>query len=226
MNRGYFITATGTEVGKTLFACGLARLLKDRGENVGVMKPVASGGRRERGRLVSEDAELLRRAIDGGDPLELVNPICFRNPLAPLSAARLERQKYSQSVVLRAYSELRRRHSCMIVEGIGGAAVPLDARSDVSDLMRAIGLPAIVVASAALGTLNHTRLTLRELERKRVRCAGIVLNDFDRSRLADRTNLQYFERSRIPVLAVLPRRSEFRDPARLAAFLKRTSALR
>ena len=84
---GLFITGTDTGVGKTLVAAGLAAWLRARGVNVGVMKPVASGGQRReiggRARWCSEDARVLAEAAGVALDWSLINPICFRDPLAP-----------------------------------------------------------------------------------------------------------------------------------------------
>ena len=88
---GIFITGTDTEIGKTVVAGGLAAALKAAGVNVGVMKPIASGGIEHEGRIVSEDAIFLKHAARVDDALDLINPICLRQPLAPSVAAEIER---------------------------------------------------------------------------------------------------------------------------------------
>src|SRR6185503_11046110 len=89
MRRSFLVTGTDTGVGKTFVAGGIAAALARRGIDVGVMKPFATGARRVDGRLVSEDAEFLRKASGVSDPLELINPSCLRPPLAPAMAAKV-----------------------------------------------------------------------------------------------------------------------------------------
>lgn len=205
---GVFITGTGTEVGKTYVSCLLARDLARRGVSVGVMKPVASGAMRMKigGKIrrVSEDALRLKEAAQCGADLSLINPILYKNPLAPYSASWEEGKKFNLKKILAAYRALRKKYSVMIVEGVGGAAVPLDAKTDVADLMRAFKLPAVVVASAKLGTLNHTLLTLEYLRRKKVKVLGVILNHYDANQTVDDTNLRFFRGKKIPVLATIP----------------------
>lgn len=190
------MTATGTEVGKTVVACGIARLLKNSGINVGVMKPVSSG--------TTRDALLLRKAAGSRDPLSLVNPVRFKNPMAPYTASLLEKKRFNMQKVFRVYKQLCRRHSFLVVEGIGGVRVPLTKNFEVTDLILRMKLPAIVVASAKLGTLNHTLLTLDELKRKKIKVLGIVLNFFEKRNKIDRTNRDFFIRKGIPILATIP----------------------
>jgi dethiobiotin synthetase len=212
--KGLFVTATGTDVGKTFVSCGIARFLKNCVADPGVMKPVASGGKwvkfEGKKTLVSEDALRLIDASDAGDPVGLVNPVCLKIPLAPYPGSLIERARFSIARVMNAYRQVSKRHGFMVVEGIGGVRVPLLRNVEVSDLILKMGLPAIVVSSAKLGALNHTLLTLEHLKRKKVRVLGIVLNFFNSKEIADRTNLLYFKEKKIPVLATLP---ESKNPA-------------
>ena len=196
---GIFVTGTDTGVGKTLVAAGLAAWCRNHGLNVGVMKPVASGGRSVNGeqpanRLVSDDAMLLRAAAGVSDPLALINPVCYREPLAPYAAARLSRRPIRWRAVAQAYARLRQRHSFMIVEGIGGLLVPLSRTKSVVDLIRLCRLPCVVVARLRLGTLNHTLLTVSLARRLGLDVLGVVLNPAEppcadsAGRLAERTN--------------------------------------
>ena len=121
----YLITGTDTGVGKTIVAATIARLLHQRGVNVGVMKPVTSGCREVDGRLVSEDAELLAWAAgcDSADPDTA--PYRLKEPLAPSVAASREGVRIDFSRIRDAYDRLASRHDVVIVEGAGGLMVPL-----------------------------------------------------------------------------------------------------
>ena len=97
MSRGIFITGTDTGVGKSVVAAVLARLLCMRGLNVGVMKPVTSGCIAVGGRLISEDAELLKWAA-GCDPADQdTTPYLLREPLAPSMAASREGARHQRT---------------------------------------------------------------------------------------------------------------------------------
>jgi dethiobiotin synthetase len=173
MPQSLFITGTDTEVGKTVVTALLAMWLQAQGIDVGVMKPFASGCHEENGRLVSEDARWLCEVTGVEDDLDLVNPIRFDEPLAPLPAARRVGQGNRDllPLVIDAYRELQARHECVLVEGIGGLMVPLQRGSSetrasyitCADLAAALGLPVVVVARRTLGTINHTVLTCRTL---------------------------------------------------------------
>ncbi|MEN8182011.1 MAG: dethiobiotin synthase, partial [Myxococcota bacterium] len=135
--RGLFVTGTDTGVGKTLVACALVRELRRRGHDVGAMKPVETGVGTE-GPL---DARALRAAAGDGDPLELVCPERFSLPAAPTAAARRAGREVSLEAIGRAFRTLSERHALLIVEGAGGLLVPLNAKTTMADLARALRLP-------------------------------------------------------------------------------------
>ena len=166
MASGFFITGTDTGVGKTAVAAGLVRAFRARGMDVGVMKPVSTGK--------SNDARALREAAAVRDAMEEINPVSLRAPVSPNVAARLEAKTVDVDAVLEAYARLRSKHSCMIVEGVGGLLVPIREDFLVVDLAARTGLPLIVVARTALGTINHTLLTLEAAAARDLKVCGVV----------------------------------------------------
>lgn len=195
---GFFITGTDTGVGKTYVTLWLARLFAGEGLGVGVMKPISSGPRKE------NDALYLKRKLKLKDTNHLINPIHLSLPLAPYPAARLQKRKLSLAPVFSAFAKLSKRHDCLLVEGIGGVLVPLTRTYLVADLIKDLGLPAIIVARAGLGTINHTLLTVEALRKRKVKIAGIILNGYKRKELSERTNAEVIEElTGIPIMAKL-----------------------
>ncbi|MFA4906163.1 MAG: dethiobiotin synthase [Candidatus Margulisiibacteriota bacterium] len=191
---GFFITGTDTGVGKTYVALWLAELLKKEGLDVGIMKPISCGPQKE------NDALYLKRKLKLKDPNHLINPIHLSPPLAPYAAGRVK----SLAPVFSAFRKLSKKYDCLLVEGIGGALVPIKRNYSVADLIRDLGLPTIVVARAGLGTINHTLLTVEALRKRKVRIAGIVLNGFKRKDLSEKTNAEVIEELLgIPIMAKL-----------------------
>jgi dethiobiotin synthetase len=173
---GLFVTGTDTGVGKTVVACGLAAALRARGSDVGAMKPIATGGIERDGRLVSPDALALQEAAAFADPIDLINPICLRAPIAPIIAAREEGCRIDLSRATAAFDTLCRRHAFMLVEGIGGIAVPLTEAASVADLAARWRLSLLIVARPALGTINHTVLTAAFARQRGCQVAGVVFS--------------------------------------------------
>ena len=169
---GIFVTGTDTDVGKTYVTCAIARGLRDAGVDVGVMKP-AETGVPETG---PADALALRAAAGTRDPIDLVCPLQYKLPAAPNAAARAEQRDVPIETIEAAYRELERRHAITLVEGAGGLLVPVDDESNMADLARRLELPVLVVARAALGTINHTLLTLEALEQRQIPLVGVVIS--------------------------------------------------
>ena len=178
---GLFVTATDTEVGKTVVACGLARALAAAGIDVGVAKPVQSGAAADD---PEGDAMLLRAAAEVEDAPDEICPFAFEAPLAPLVAARLEGRSLELDAVAAAVESLAARHDVLLVEGAGGLLVPVGESWTIADLAVRLSLPLVVVARAGLGTVNHTLLTVEAARRRGLQVAGVVLNG--RRRGADR----------------------------------------
>lgn len=206
---GLFITATDTEVGKTVTTCAIAAALKRNGLGVGVSKPIASDCRRERDALVCADTEAIAHFSDCQHPLHTITPVTYREPLAPAVAAQRERRPVDYAAIGDALSRLDRdeAHDVLLIEGIGGVMVPLDDEHDVIDLMVAIGYPVVVVTRPTLGTLNHTAMTCRLIREAGLRLAGIVVNRYnaESNDIAEATNpLWLAKQSNTTVLATIP----------------------
>ena len=177
MSKGIFITGTDTGVGKTIVAATLALLLRMRGINVGVMKPVTSGCREAEGGLVSDDALLLCQAA-GVSCSSDVAPYLLREPAAPAEAAKIEGVKIDFAGIKACYDRLAAVHDFVIVEGAGGLMVPLAGGLLVADLVRTLDLPLLVVARPGLGTINHTVLTCFAAQQMGLVVAGVIVNRF------------------------------------------------
>ena len=219
---GIFITGTDTEIGKTVVAGGLAAALRAAGVNVGVMKPIASGGVEHKGRIVSEDAIFLKCAAQVDDPLDLINPICLRHPLAPSVAAEIEGISIDFRQVDEAFAELRQRHEFIVVEGVGGIAVPICEDMFVADIAQRFQLPLIVVARPNLGTINHTALTVAFARSYNLELRGIVLNALheESKGLAEETNPKELERlTHLPILGTVPFDERLQDDTPSPVFL-------
>lgn len=175
LHRGVFVTGTDTGVGKTLVACALVRALCARGLDVGVMKPVETGVG-EGGPL---DALALRRAASVDDGLSEVCPQRFALAAAPNVAAQAERRTVEPELLIASFARLASRHALMVVEGAGGLLVPLAKGFTMADLAREMRLPLLVVARAALGTINHTLLTVEATRVRGLTLAGVAISHCD-----------------------------------------------
>jgi dethiobiotin synthetase len=205
---GLFITGTDTGVGKTAVAAGIAASLVRRRFRVAVCKPVATGCVRRREGLVSEDAEFLAHHADARFPLDVICPQRFEEPLAPAVAAERAGTPVDWAAIDRAVKTMSRESDFLIVEGVGGVLVPMDSSYSVLDMIGWLGLPAVIVARAGLGTINHTLLTIEALRRASAPIAGVVINQYpaETPPIAEETNPRVIEKwGKVPILCVAPK---------------------
>jgi dethiobiotin synthetase len=168
--RGLFVTGTDTGVGKTVVAAALARVARRRGLRPVPWKPVETGCEPD-----PLDALALARAADAGLELSEICPYPLRLPAAPLLAARTAGLRIDVDGLVERAEALGAR-GFLIAEGAGGLLVPYAEGVTTADLAARLGLPLLVVARTALGTINHTALTVREARRAGLALAGVVLN--------------------------------------------------
>jgi dethiobiotin synthetase len=174
--RGLFVTGTSTGVGKTAVAAGLAWALKKR-TDVGVMKPFATASRPFSKKYKSKDAALLVKASGTEDHDKEVNPFFYTLAASPLVAAQLRKESLPDiGKALQILRNLAKKHDFVIVEGIGGIMVPLTENESVVDFARRAGLPVIIVTTPALGTLNHTLLTVMACKEFGIDIKGVIVN--------------------------------------------------
>lgn len=208
MNHGIFITGTDTGVGKTLVTAALALHLKKHGFSVGVMKPIETGV--SPAKDTQSDAARLRSIVENEEPTGAIRPYSFELPVAPLAAAQAVGQVINPETIRKVYRLLSGRYHYTVVEGIGGVQVPITTKMTVTDLIKQLRLPAVVVGRSGLGGVNHALLTIEALRRKHIHVIALVLNRTHavRSALArvqERSTIEILRKQAgIPVLGPLP----------------------
>ncbi|HWE33573.1 MAG TPA: dethiobiotin synthase [Solirubrobacteraceae bacterium] len=199
--RGWFVTGTGTGVGKTVLSACIVAALRARGELVVARKPVVTGLDDPRDPDWPRDHELL--AMVSGSTPEQVSPQTFGPAVAPHLAAALAGTELDPVAIVRA---VREAGPTVVVEGVGGLLVPLAERFDVADLAAELGLPLLVAAHPGLGTINHALLTLEAARSRGLLVKAIVLTPWpDRPAVIERSNRETIERAGGVQVAVLPR---------------------
>lgn len=222
---GFFITGTDTGVGKTWITVALMQALKDRGLTTLGMKPVASGCRRENGRLVNEDALMLQAGASVYLPYDAVNPFAFEPPIAPHIAAEQAGIRICLATIHDRCRALQCQADTVLVEGIGGWEVPLNREQRVSDLAAVLALPVIVVVGLRLGCLNHALLTFDALERSGIPCAGWVANQIDPSVACLSEHIEALrEALNPPLLGAMPHMRGF-EPKQCVHYLSDVDAI-
>lgn len=175
--RGVFVIGTDTGVGKTIVTGLLAKFLDDKGYKVITQKWVETGSVG-----FSKDVSLHLKLI-GKKKQELKNyladisPYTFKFPSSPHLASSLERRKISVERIKKSFKSLEKAFDFVVVEGVGGALVPLTKRKLVIDVAKELNLPVLVVVGNKLGAINHTLLTVEALKARKMKIAGIVFNN-------------------------------------------------
>ncbi|MEZ0231736.1 MAG: dethiobiotin synthase [Methylophilaceae bacterium] len=179
MTLSYFITGTDTGVGKTLISSALVMAFAAKGLKSVGMKPVAAGCELKDGRLISEDVASLLAASNVEAPIDQVNPYAFAPAVAPHIAAENAGIEISLDNIVTAYHQLKQQADVVIVEGVGGFCVPLNAHADTADLAVQLNLPVIMVVGMRLGCINHAMLTVQAIESQGLNLVGWVANQLD-----------------------------------------------
>jgi dethiobiotin synthetase len=174
-----FVSASGTDVGKTFVIAGLIRHFRKLGSAVDAIKPVVSGF--DPAALPASDPGVLLAAL--GRPLTLaeaarISPWCLAAPFSPdLAAAREGRAIDFAALVKFCRSAIAAQAGRLFIEGIGGIMVPLDATHTVLDLITMLRIPLLLVTGSYVGTISHTLTALQVLARRNVDVAAVVVSE-------------------------------------------------
>lgn len=176
---GLFITGTDSAVGKTLIAGTIAKILSDEGLKVGVFKPIAAGCTYRWEGLASDDTRFLAECANSNLPLSMINPVSYVTAAAPVVCAEREGRPVDFDRITVAYKRVCENCDIIIVEGIGGVRVPLNAEFDLLDLAAEFNLPVVIVTHPEHGTVNHTLMTIDCVRAAKLRIAGVIINCCD-----------------------------------------------
>ena len=196
--KSIFITGSDTGCGKTRVAQALISTLCQRGERVAPMKPVASGADAVSGALRNADALALIEASGVDWPYERVNRYAFAPPIAPHLAAAETWTRIELPQLAEDFAWLSRQADRVIVEGVGGWAVPLGETATLSDLVQFLRLPVVMVVGLRLGCINHALLTARQILREGLPMLGWIACEIDPAMNRKSENIETLERL-IPV---------------------------
>jgi len=178
----YFITATGTDVGKTFVMASLCHQLSNLGKKVYPLKSVISGWNEES--MDSTDTVIMMNAAGieiNKKSISQVSPLRFLAPLSPDMAARKENKSVTLDMVVSHCKEAAESYvgedEYVLAEGVGGIMVPLNEKHTVLNWIEVLNWPTIVVAGNYLGSINHTLMTLEILAQRKVKISALVVSE-------------------------------------------------
>lgn len=208
-----FITATGTDVGKTYVAASLIGHFRRMGRAVEAIKPVVSGF--DPARAADSDPGVLLQALGvpvNAEAVERIAPWRFRAPLSPDLAARREGRSIDVDAVIEfCQGAVQHRRDLLLIEGVGGIMVPLDGDRTVLDVMMALRLPLILVTGSYLGTISHTLTALDSLFRRDLDVLAVIVSETVGSPVPLDDTVAALARFAEPVVA-LPRQKKGSEP--------------
>ncbi|MGE0651961.1 MAG: dethiobiotin synthase [Alphaproteobacteria bacterium] len=178
MTKALFITATGTDIGKTLVACALAHQARTQGRAVRVLKPIATGF--DEMNIGETDTWNLLTAAGmpvTAETLTFCTPWRFKAPLAPEMAARREGREVDFGAALAHCRASIHPDHFTIIEGVGGTMVPLGARETVRDLIAELEVPAVLVTGSYLGAISHALTALESLLQRQIAVHAVVVSE-------------------------------------------------
>jgi dethiobiotin synthetase len=219
MSRGVFVTGTDTGIGKSIVSATLLAALNRSGRRAAGMKPVASGCRSAAAGPRNADAELLLAYSAGAPDYRAVNPYALPEAIAPHLAAAAAGVEVRLAPILAGFAALSTNADCVVVEGVGGWAVPLSPALMQADLVRALQLPVVLVVGLRLGCLNHALLSARAIAADGCALIGWIGNRIDPAMACVDENIATLrERLPAPCLGALPFHA-MPDPAALARYV-------
>ena len=202
-----FITATGTDVGKTFVVAALIRRFRQMGRAVDAIKPVVSGY--DVVQPGASDPGILIAALGlpfSPETIERISPWRFRAALTPDLAAKREGRNIDvDAVVAFCRNAIARRRDILLIEGVGGIMVPLDDRRTILDVMMTLRLPLILVTGSYQGTISHTLTALDSLFRRDMKLLATIVSETPGSPLPLEDVVATIGRFTEPVIG-LPRR--------------------
>lgn len=196
LTKGIFITATGTDVGKTYISGLIVKKLHNEGINCGYYKPALSGAEEINGELIPGDcAYVLKRAGMVAEPIDFVSYV-FKQAVSPHLASEIENKPIKLEKIKEDFERIKQRFDYIVVEGAGGIICPFNLGEEkimLPDVINELGLDIIIVADAGLGTINATVLTAEYARSHLIEVKGIILNNYDENDFMQRDNKKQIE---------------------------------
>lgn len=205
--KSIFVTATGTDIGKTYVSGLLVKKLRDMGLNCGYYKPALSGAYKKDGKLIPGDCEHVVKTADlNVEPKDCVT-YCFEEAVSPHLAAKRQGIRIDKKLIQKEFKKISERYDYLVVEGAGGITCPFNMTEEIlllPDVIKYLGLDIIIVADGGLGTINSVILTVEYAKSHGLNIRGIILNNYDENDFMHQDNkLQVENLTGVKVIAVV-----------------------
>lgn len=205
MSKGIFITATGTDIGKTYITALIVKLLREASINAGYYKAALSGAQKQGDSLVPGDCKFVCNVAKLNlNPCDLVSYV-YETAVSPHLASEIEGNPVELECIIEDFQNIKSKFDYVVVEGSGGIVCPLrlkDKTIMLKDVITSLNLDIIIVASAELGTINNVVLTVEYAKNHDINVRGIILNNYDEKSFLHKNNKKVIEDlTNIPVIS-------------------------
>ena len=197
MSKNIFITATGTDIGKTYISALIIKKMREEGYNCGYYKPVLSGVAENKGKLTESDANYVVNTAKIPESADSCVTYWWKEAVSPHLASERAGDKIEPEKIIKDFKNKQSIYDYLLVEGAGGITCPLYLQNNkkylLSDLIREMNTPIVIVADGGLGTINSVLLTVEYAKQKNIKINGIILNNFDSDNFMHKDNLKQIE---------------------------------
>lgn len=191
MTKAVFITATGTDVGKTYISALIVKKMRELGYNCGYFKPALSGAEIIDGKIIPSDCNYVLKQTGIDAPPENYVSYVFKTAVSPHLASEIENNPIKIEKIKSDFARIKKEFDYIVVEGAGGIVCPFNLGKEkimLPDVIKTLGLDIVIVASASLGTINSTILTAEYAKNNGIKVRGIILNNYDENDLMQKDN--------------------------------------
>lgn len=204
--KSFFITGTDTEIGKTFSACCLLQAAQKQGLSTAAVKPVAAGGIYTAFGFQNEDAIQLKKLSTLQLDYEELNPVCLKQAIAPhVAAAQEQLTLKAEELAEYCRNVINKKADLTLIEGAGGWMVPLNQEENISDMVKLLDIPVILVVGMKLGCLNHALLTVKALQEEGFTMHGWIANCLEPDMPAFEENIKTLKaRIQAPLITTIP----------------------
>ena len=197
MSKNVFITATGTDIGKTYVSALIVKKMRESGLNCGYFKPVLSGVVEKNGELIESDCNYIINTAKIPDSANNCVAFWWKEAVSPHLAAERTNEKINIEKIKKMFDAKQTEYDYLLIEGAGGITCPLRLQNNekylLKDLIKELGVNIIIVADGGLGTINSTLLTVEYAKQHNIAIEGIILNNYEPENFMHQDNLKQVE---------------------------------
>ena len=212
MSKKIFITATGTDIGKTFVTALIVKKLRDAGYKAGYYKAALSGAEISENGLIPGDAQYVNKIANINETMDNLVSYVYKEAVSPHLASKIEGNPVEMNKVIEDFNNALSKYDYLTMEGSGGIVCPIrydHKKIMLEDIIKELGLSTLIIADAGLGTINNVVLTVEYLKNRNISVKGIILNHYIEDNIMHEDNKKMIETiTKIPVIAVVKENDE------------------